>query len=152
MVHMRSLAESRAGRLAEAGFRVLEHPYRSDDLPSEEDAWRRAGSSLVIPAFRVSDEQVDRLGEVERNWRRIAIEHGVVGGDGRLLISLIKSDPGRQGWTLVSLPSDPVDLGRLGPYPDAPELVAMSITGSEICGVSAEKREMWIINVRLFGA
>jgi len=144
-----TLAGSQVGRLEAAGFVVIEALYRSTDIPEESVAWRRVTSSLAKPNYTVPHGAGDGLRGLEANWRRIAIECGAVAADGRVLVSLTKLGSGGGGWTLVSLPQEPIDMSRLGPHSNEPEFVAMSTTGNLICGVTAEEYEMWIICTRL---
>lgn len=132
-------------RLGAAGFRVLQAPYAAPGLPSGTAAWRPVISSLAHPACRIGHDEADGPARLEREWRRLLVEHRVVSGDGRLLVSLSGEDG---AWALVRLPDAPIRLGELGPYPGEPEFVAMSVTGDAVCGVTVEEYDMWIICTR----
>lgn len=132
-------------RLRAAGLEVLESPYAAPGIPSCMAAWRPVISALAQPTCRIAHDEEDAPARVEREWRRLLVEHRVVTDDGRLLVSL----SGRGGdWALVRLPHEPVRLGELGPDPGQPEFVAMSVAGDAVCGVTAEEYDMWVICTR----
>ncbi|SBT48705.1 hypothetical protein [Micromonospora auratinigra] len=136
---------SPAGRLEAAGFTVLQAPYAVPDLPTPMSGWRPVISALARPACRIGHDEEDGPARLEREWRRLLVEHRVLGDDGRLLISL---SGGNDDWALVRLPDSPVRLGELGPYPAEPEFVAMSLAGDVVCGVTVEEYDMWIVCTR----
>ncbi|SCL67287.1 hypothetical protein GA0070603_4437 [Micromonospora chersina] len=132
-------------RLGAAGLEVLESPFAPPGLPSVTAAWRPVISSLAQPTCRIGHDEEDGQAKLEREWRRLLVEHRVVTGDGRLLVSLSGGDA---AWALVRLPCEPVRLGELGPYPGQPEFVAMSVAGDAVCGVTVEEYDIWIICTR----
>ncbi|MFE9693113.1 hypothetical protein [Micromonospora sp. NPDC005806] len=132
-------------RLGAAGLPVLQAPYAAPGLPSRAAAWRPVISSLTHAACRVGHDEEDGPARLEREWRRLLVEHRVVSDDGRLLVSLSGADG---DWALVRLPDEPVRLGELGPYRGEPEFVAMSVAGDVVCGVTVEEYDMWIICTR----
>jgi hypothetical protein len=132
-------------RLRAAGFHVLQTPYAAPGLPSQMAAWRPVISALAQPACRIGHDEEDGAARLEREWRRLLIEHRVVSGDGRLIVGLSGQDA---NWALVRLPDEPVRLGELGPYPGEPEFVAMSLAGDAVCGVTVEEYDMWIVCTR----
>ncbi|MFF9359771.1 hypothetical protein [Streptomyces griseoluteus] len=111
-------------------------------------AWRPVISASTKPTLAVPDDRPDLVAELNRQWHRLAVEHGVIDGDGEFLINV-----GGQGctcWTGVRLGEQWDLAGLLGPRAGQPEFVTMSPDGESVLGVTCEEYEVWFVAVAPF--
>ncbi|MFD8674563.1 hypothetical protein ACFV1A_15920 [Streptomyces seoulensis] len=112
-------------------------------------AWRPVIAASTEPTLAVPDDHADLVAELNRQWHRLAVEHGVFDADGEFLISV-----GNQGcacWTRVRLGEQWDLAGHLGPRPGQPEFVTMSPEGESVLGLTCEEYEVWFVAVAPFG-
>ncbi|MGW2469081.1 PE-PGRS family protein [Streptomyces bauhiniae] len=134
--------------LLRAGLEKVGHGGVSEALPSRA-AWRPVISANTVPTLTVPDDRPDLVAELNRQWHRLAVERGVIDGDGEFLINV-----GNQGcacWTRVRLGEQWDLAGLLGSRPGQPEFVTMSPDGESVLGVTCEEYEVWFVAVAPFG-
>ncbi|WP_333778963.1 PE-PGRS family protein [Streptomyces sp. IBSBF 3136] len=140
--------------LERAGLEVVGHG-RVDDARPAAVAWRPVISVSATPTVAVRDDRPDQVAELNRQWHRLAVEHGVFDDKGEFLINVAghgcrscrDSD-----WTRVRL-AERWDLaGVLGERRGRPEFVAMSPDGATVLGATSEEYEVWLIAVDRFHA
>ncbi|MFD6024130.1 PE-PGRS family protein [Streptomyces griseoluteus] len=113
-------------------------------------AWRPVISASTKPTLAVPDDRPDLVAELNRQWHRLAVERGVIDGDGEFLINV--AGQGCTCWTRVRL-TERWDLaGPLGPTAGQPEFVTMSPDGESVLGVTCEEYEVWFVAVAPFTA
>jgi hypothetical protein len=105
--------------------------WRTEEVLPPRAAWRRVTSGGFAPAVTVAG---GRDAEVNAQWQRLAIEHGIVGEDGVFLLDVEGDGPGcdPRTWTRV----------RLGPGWDltrAREFVTMAVGGDTVLGVTGDE-------------
>jgi hypothetical protein len=107
-------------------------------------AWRQVIGVSVSPSVVVDDEQEDYLDEVDRRWRGLAEEHGVLAADGSFLVSVAGVGAFGLPWSVVRL--TPVSrLSALVSNPGEPEFVTASPDGRVVCGVTTEEDGVWLV-------
>ncbi|MGW0416587.1 PE-PGRS family protein [Streptomyces collinus] len=140
--------------LERAGLEVL-GDGRVDDARPAAVAWRPVVSVNAVPAVAVRHDRPGRVAELNRQWHRLAVEHGVFDDSGEFLISVAghgRGTTGDGGWTRVRL-SGLWDLaGVLGERSGQPEFVTMSPDGATVLGATGEEYEVWLIVVDRFPA
>ncbi|MFJ8732665.1 hypothetical protein [Streptomyces bauhiniae] len=119
----------------------------SDARPSRA-AWRPVIAASTEPTLTVPDDRPDLVAELNRQWHRLAVERGVIDGDGEFLIHV--GDQGCTCWTRVRLAEQWDLAGLLGPGPGQPEFVTMSPDGESVLGVTCEEYEVWFVAVAPF--
>ncbi|MFJ3659206.1 PE-PGRS family protein [Streptomyces sp. NPDC090119] len=133
--------------LRRAGLEVVGAGRVSDARPPMA-AWRPVIAASTEPTLAVPDDHADLVPELNRQWHRLAVEHGVLDADGEFLISV--ANQGRIDWTRVRL-GERWDLaGHLGPQAGQPEFVTMSPDGESVLGVTCEEYEVWFVAVAPF--
>ncbi|MGV9786549.1 PE-PGRS family protein [Streptomyces sp. NPDC003435] len=133
--------------LHRAGLEVVEPAPVSDARPPMA-AWRPVIAASTEPTLAVRDDHTDLVAELNRQWHRLAVEHGVIDADGEFLIAV--ANQGRSGWTRVRLGEQWDLAGRLGPKAGQPEFVTMSPDGESVLGVTCEEYEVWFVAVAPF--
>ncbi|MEU6382592.1 PE-PGRS family protein [Streptomyces bauhiniae] len=134
--------------LRRAGLEVVGTGQVPDARPPM-TAWRPVIAASTEPTLAVPDDHADLVAELNRQWHRLAVEHGVFDADGEFLISV-----GNQScvcWTRVRLGEQWDLAGHLGPRPGQPEFVTMSPDGESVVGVTCEEYEVWFVAVAPFG-
>ena len=138
--------------LERAGLQVVGHGRVADARPAAA-AWRPVIAGNTEPTLAVPDDHPDLVAELNRQWHRLAVEHGVINRDGEFLISVANQGCTcceRGHWTRVRL-ADHWDLaGPLGPKPGQPEFVAMSLDGESVLGATSEEYAVWFVAVAPF--
>jgi hypothetical protein len=126
--------------LRRAGLEVL---GTTSGVVSTEDAWRRVVSGQ--PTSTVDGELDDHLFRVDAEWRRLAVEHGVLDDDGSFLVSLPGPGAMRAPWTIVRL-TDAASLAEhLATHPGEPEFVTAARNGTAVLGVTTEEYGTWLV-------
>ncbi|MFK4108416.1 PE-PGRS family protein [Streptomyces sp. NPDC002176] len=133
--------------LHRAGLEVVEPGPVSDARPPTA-AWRPVIAASTEPTLAVPDDRPDLVAELNRQWHRLAVEHGVFDAGGEFLITV--ADQGRTGWTRVRLGEQWDLAGHLGPKAGQPEFVTMSPDGESVLGVTCEEYEVWFVAVAPF--
>ncbi|MGW4287565.1 PE-PGRS family protein [Streptomyces sp. NPDC004673] len=133
--------------LHRAGLKVVEPAPVSDARPPMA-AWRPVIAASTEPTLAVPDDHADLVAELNRQWHRLAVEHGVIDADGEFLITV--ANQGRTGWTRVRLEEQWDLAGHLGPKAGQPEFVTMSPDGEGVLGVTCEEYEVWFVAVAPF--
>ncbi|NEB91756.1 PE-PGRS family protein [Streptomyces bauhiniae] len=134
--------------LHRAGLEKAGHGRVSAARPSRA-AWRPVIAANTKPALAVPDDRPDLVPELNRQWHRLAVEHGVIDGNGEFLINV--ANHGCACWTRVRLGEQWDLAGLLGPQPGQPEFVTMSPDGESVLGVTCEEYEVWFVAVAPFG-
>ncbi|MFJ6843470.1 PE-PGRS family protein [Streptomyces griseoluteus] len=133
--------------LARAGLEKAGHGRVLVARPSRA-AWRPVISASTEPTLAVPDDRPGLVAELNRQWHRLAVERGVIDGDGEFLINV-----GGQGctcWTRVRLGEQWDLAGHLGPRAGRPEFVTMSAEGESVLGVTCEEYDVWLVAVSPF--
>lgn len=133
--------------LHRAGLEKAGHGQVSDAWPAR-TAWRPVIAASTEPTLAVPDDRPDLVAELNRQWHRLAVEHGVIDGDGEFLISV--ADQGCTCWTRVRLAEQWDLAGLLGPGAGQPEFVTMSPDGESVLGVTCEEYAVWFVAVAPF--
>ncbi|MFG2812772.1 PE-PGRS family protein [Streptomyces sp. NPDC048410] len=133
--------------LHRAGLEVVEPGPVSDACPPMA-AWRPVIAASTEPTLAVPDDHADLVAELNRQWHRLAVEHGVIDAGGEFLITV--ANQGRTGWTRVRLGEQWDLAGHLGPKAGQPEFVTMSLGGESVLGVTCEEYEVWFVAVAPF--
>ncbi|MEU4107869.1 PE-PGRS family protein [Streptomyces sp. NPDC027717] len=133
--------------LRSAGLEVVGTGRVSDARPPMA-AWRPVIAASTEPTLAVPDDHADLVPELNRQWHRLAVEHGVFGVDGEFLISV--ANQGRVCWTRVRLTEQWDLAGHLGAREGQPEFVTMSPDGESVLGVTCEEYEVWFVAVAPF--
>ncbi|MFI8347315.1 PE-PGRS family protein [Streptomyces sp. NPDC085596] len=121
---------------------------RVSDVRHSRAAWRPVIAASTEPTLTVPDDHPDLVAELNRQWYRLAVERGVVNGDGEFLINV--ADQGCTCWTRVRL-GEQWDLAGLpGPRAGQPEFVTMSLDGESVLGATCEEYEVWIVAIAPF--
>ncbi|TGN76560.1 PE-PGRS family protein [Streptomyces bauhiniae] len=134
--------------LHRAGLEKVGDGRVSEALPSQA-AWRPVIAASTEPTLAVPDDRPDLVAELNRQWHRLAVERGVIDGDGEFLIHV--ANHGCACWTRVRLGEQWDLAGLLGPRPGQPEFVTMSPDGESVLGVTCEEYEVWFVAVAPFG-
>ncbi|MFF4533964.1 hypothetical protein ACFY1P_32430 [Streptomyces sp. NPDC001407] len=114
------------------------------DVPTVLDAWRIMANVSAEPVKRVRQAAPDALAEVDYQWLRYARRTALFADDHSLLITVAGPGSAEYGWFPVrwvegaELASNLVDHG-------SPELIAMSMDGRRICGVTTEEYDYWVM-------
>ncbi|WP_052442562.1 HEAT repeat domain-containing protein [Streptacidiphilus neutrinimicus] len=140
--------------LQRAGLEVVGHGRVNDARPAPV-AWRPVIAGNAVPTVAVRDDRPDLVSELNRQWHRLAVEHGVIDGDGEFLISIAEHNCRSHWcnhWTRVRLTEQWDLAGILGPHPGRPEFVTMSMDGDSVLGATSEEYEVWLIAVDHFHA
>ncbi|MGW1553745.1 hypothetical protein [Streptomyces sp. NPDC002346] len=119
-----------------AGLEIIEGRGDTGELPSPEAAWRPLRAYGSEPAAVVYDHRPDATAKLDAEWHRLAVEHGVVDGEGRFLLAV----DGRwlpvrltEGWHLSGASSDA----------DGPaEFLTLSLDGERVLGVTHRTFEL----------
>ncbi|MFJ2932985.1 PE-PGRS family protein [Streptomyces sp. NPDC087219] len=138
-------------RLRRAGLDVVEGD-RVEEVMRPWAAWRPVISGNTTPTVAVRTDTPELVAELNRQWHRLAIEHGIIGADGAFLIHVAGSGSGaaRTRWTRVRL-TDRWDLaGVLGERPGRPEFVTLSTDGDALLGATTEEYDVWLVAVDRF--
>ncbi|MFE2091461.1 PE-PGRS family protein [Streptomyces sp. NPDC059460] len=133
---MRGGNEESTARLRRAGLEIIEGRGDTGELPSPEAAWRPLRAYGSEPAAVVYDHRPDATAKLDAEWHRLAVEHGVVDGEGRFLLAV----DGRwlpvrltEGWHLSGASSDA----------DGPaEFLTLSLDGERVLGVTHRTFEL----------
>ncbi|GHD82569.1 hypothetical protein ACFQL8_37740 [Streptomyces goshikiensis] len=88
------------------------------------------------------------LSGVHQLWLDHARQAGVVGGDGRFLLTAVVTGSSAVGWVRVRL-TDTADVSRLVDDQGRIEFIACSSRGDRICGVTAEEYDYWVVSLDL---
>ncbi|MYV41791.1 PE-PGRS family protein [Streptomyces sp. SID1328] len=133
--------------LHRAGLERAGRGQVSDAWPARA-AWRPVIAASTEPTLAVRDDRPDLVAELNRQWHRLAVEHGVIDGDGEFLINV--ANHGCTCWTKVRLAEQWDLAGLLGPGSGQPEFVTMSPDGESLLGVTCEEYEVWFVAVAPF--
>lgn len=107
-------------------------------------AWKRVLSGSTRPYVVVDDEQDEYLDEVDRQWRRLAEEHGILSADESFLVSTSGKGSFGLPWSVVRL-TPSAHLSALDGNPGEPEFVTTSTSGHVVCGATTEEDGVWLI-------
>ncbi|MFI5801892.1 hypothetical protein [Streptomyces sp. NPDC051561] len=134
-----------------AGLELVGEQRRENVLPPRV-AWRPMVAGSTEPTVAVSEDRADQVDELNAQWYRLAVEHGILDerGEGDFLIHVPGNggEPGAGEWTRVRLASEEWDLaGVLGERAGRPEFVTLSLDGEVLLGATAEEYETWLILV-----
>ncbi|MFF4696123.1 PE-PGRS family protein [Streptomyces chattanoogensis] len=143
--------EEPAELLRRAGLEVVEG-RDTGALPPPRVAWRSVAAYDAVPTVAVRDDRPDPVAELNAQWHRLAVAHGVLGehGDGEFLVHVGGSRAGTKAWTRVRL-TERWDLaGVLGDRPGRPEFVTLSPNGAALLGATCEEYDVWLIAVDRF--
>jgi hypothetical protein len=89
----------------------------------------------------VRSDREDNAAEIDAQWHRLAVEHGIIGPDGEFLVA-VDGD-----WKRVRL-ADEWDLaGSLAEHPGRPEFLTLSVDGDALLGVTTKEHEVRLIAV-----
>ncbi|MFF7049872.1 PE-PGRS family protein [Streptomyces griseorubiginosus] len=130
--------------LGRAGLEVVGERRVEEVLPASV-AWRHVAGWQTEPTVVVADDRPDPVAELNAQWRRLASETGILGGDGVFLIAVPGTGDG--SWTRVRLGGDWDLAGVLGPRPGQPEFLTLSLDGDAMVGVTTEEYAVWLIVV-----
>jgi hypothetical protein len=128
--------------LRRAGLEVLD---TTEGVLSTADAWKRVISANAQPTVTVDDEREDHLSRVDTEWRRLAVEHGVLDKDGTFLISLPGPGAMNSPWTIVRLTDTTSLAEHRAQHPGEPEFVTAARNGTAVLGVTTEEHGTWLI-------
>ncbi|MFI0815275.1 PE-PGRS family protein [Streptomyces sp. NPDC021098] len=134
--------------LRRAGLEIVGEG-QSENVSSPRAAWRPVIAGDARPTATVRAADPDVVGQVNAEWFRLAVEHGIIDEDGVFLIDVGGSWTGRapRRWTRVRL-TERWDLaGVLGERPGQPEFVAISTDGDALLGATSEEYEVWLVAV-----
>ncbi|MGW2628752.1 PE-PGRS family protein [Streptomyces chattanoogensis] len=139
--------------LRRAGLEVVEE-RETGALPPPRVAWRSVAAYDAVPTVSVRDDRPDRVAQLNAQWHRLAVAHGVLGGrgdgDGEFLVHVGGSRSGAQAWTRVRL-TERWDLaGVLGDCPGRPEFITLSPNGTALLGATCEEYDVRLIAVDRF--
>ncbi|MFH9982486.1 PE-PGRS family protein [Streptomyces sp. NPDC017179] len=140
--------------LERAGLEVVGHGRMNDARPAAV-AWRPVISGNAVPTVAVRDDRPDQAAELNRQWHRLAVEHGVIDGNDEFLINVAERGCRSHWcshWTRVRLAGQWDLAGVLGRRRGQPEFVAMSLDGESVLGATSEEYEVWLIAVDRFQA
>ncbi|MFF0739388.1 HEAT repeat domain-containing protein [Streptomyces sp. NPDC004111] len=137
--------------LQRAGLEVVGE-WRTENVVPPWVAWRPMAAASTEPTVAVPESRPDQVEELNAQWYRLAVEHGILGegGAGVFLINVPGSwnGPGAGEWTRVRLASAGWDLaGVLGERAGRPEFVTLSLDGEVLLGATAEEYETWLVLV-----
>ncbi|MFC9283978.1 PE-PGRS family protein [Streptomyces collinus] len=140
--------------LERAGLEVVGHG-RVDGVCPAAVAWRPVVSANAVPTVAVRYDRPGQVAELNRQWHRLAVQHGVFDDSGEFLISVAghgRGSPEDGGWTRVRLAGRWDLAGVLGERGGRPEFVTMSPDGATVLGATSEEYEVWLIAVDHFPA
>ncbi|MFF3838053.1 PE-PGRS family protein [Streptomyces sp. NPDC001930] len=143
---MTGVREKLVERLRQAGLDVVEGD-RVEEVMTPWAAWRPVISGNATPTVAVRMDAPEPVRELNRQWHRLAVEHGIIGADGTFLIDVAGNWPDRtpRRWTRVRL-TDRWDLaGVLGERPGKPEFVTLSTDGDALIGATTEEYDVWLV-------
>ncbi|HEX7660076.1 MAG TPA: hypothetical protein VF444_11420 [Pseudonocardiaceae bacterium] len=137
--------EARKRLLESAGLTVVD-PAWSGPAPEPMAAWRLLILGSVVPTATVPiAAHAAHLPAVEAKWEELAREAGILNGEDGFLISVEGTCAEDVRWARVT-PNAPLDLAsKLGLDYGNPEFVAMDIAGRNVCGVTSEEYDIWIV-------
>jgi hypothetical protein len=136
---------SRRSLLEAAGLEVIE-PAWLGSSPTPMAAWKLLVGGDVVPAAVVRiAEGNEHLPEVESKWEELASEAGLFRDNEGFLISVAGIGAAGAPWALVR-GNPPLALAfRLASDYGNPEFVAMDMAGRNVCGVTSEEYEIWVV-------
>ncbi|MFJ7988664.1 PE-PGRS family protein [Streptomyces sp. NPDC096351] len=143
---MTGVRERRMERLRRAGLEIVGEG-RVEEVMRPWAAWRPVISIEATPAVAVPYDSPELVAGLNRQWHRLAVEHGVVGADGAFLIDVAdgSSGDGPRRWTRVRLTEHWDLAGILGERPGRPEFVTLSTDGDALVGATCEEYDVWLV-------
>lgn len=137
--------DSRTRQLEAAGLTVVDSSW-AGPAPSPMAAWKLLIGARVVPRVTVRiAENGEHLREVESEWEALASDAGILGNPDGFLISVAGVGAATAPWALVKGAS-PLQLAReLAPTHGSPEFVTMDLGGRNVCGVTSEEYDIWIV-------
>ncbi|WP_327244555.1 hypothetical protein [Streptomyces sp. NBC_01320] len=146
---MTDCRNSRVELLQRAGLDIMGDGWAEDVLPPSA-AWHPLAAFDAVPTIAVPQDRPDLVTELNAQWHRLAVEHGVIGGDGVFLIHAAAGtdcDCGPSRWTRVRLTEQWDLAGVLADRPGHPEFVTLSMGGDTLLGATSEEHEIWLMAV-----
>ncbi|MGW1087834.1 hypothetical protein ACWD4L_16230 [Streptomyces sp. NPDC002596] len=146
---MTDCRNSRVELLQRAGLDIVGDGWAEDVLPPSA-AWHPLAAFDAVPTIAVPQGRPDLVTELNAQWHRLAVEHGVIGGDGVFLIHAAAGtdcDCGPSRWTRVLLTEQWDLAGVLADRPGHPEFVTLSMDGNALLGATSEEYEIWLMAV-----
>lgn len=110
-----------------------------------EYAWRMVVSGNAGPRVTVSDGADGYLDTVNKNWRKLSEDLGLIGSEGEFLLSISGPGAWEKPWYRVRRVSESRMAQVLAPYPGEPEYVTAALTGFPVVGVTSEENVTWIL-------
>ncbi|MFF3766383.1 PE-PGRS family protein [Streptomyces sp. NPDC001922] len=133
--------------LARAGLERVEDQRITGDVVAPHAAWRPVVAWDAEPTVAVPGDRQDVVAQVNAQWYRLAVDHGVLGDDGEFLIEVANHGTGGapRRWTRVRLNAEWDLAGVLGDRPGRPEFVTLSTDGDALLGATTEECDVWLI-------
>ncbi|CAM5433567.1 hypothetical protein SALBM311S_07052 [Streptomyces alboniger] len=132
--------------LRRAGLEIA-GDWRVEEVLPPSMAFRRVIGFETEPTATVRTDRPDLVDSVNREWHRLAIEAGLLDGDGVFLIGVAGtcSCGTPHSWTRVRLTADWDLAGVLGERPGQPEFVTLSLDGDALVAATVEEYDVWLI-------
>ncbi|HEX7661179.1 MAG TPA: hypothetical protein VF444_17040 [Pseudonocardiaceae bacterium] len=137
--------EARKHLLESAGLRVVDLVW-GEPVPEPMAAWRLLIMCSVVPTATVPiAPRAAHLPAVEAKWEKLAQDAGIRDSEDGFLISVEGACADDVRWARVK-PNQPLDLAsKLGLDYGNPEFVATDTAGRNVCGVTSEEYDIWIV-------
>ncbi|MGW1197295.1 hypothetical protein ACWD4B_15880 [Streptomyces sp. NPDC002536] len=132
--------------ISASGLTILDTPAPGG-VPSTAEAWSEVVNFETVPSATVSQGSADALSEVDEKWLTLAMNNALVATDGTFLINTAGPGTREVGWTVVKW-AENARLASNLQYGGDPEFVAMSMDGRNMCAVTTEEYDYWIVSQR----
>ncbi|GAU66573.1 hypothetical protein SSP35_03_02210 [Streptomyces sp. NBRC 110611] len=114
-------------------------------IPTVMQAWQKVVNVQTEPTVAVSQDLPDALKEVDRQWLSQGVKNSLFNKEGEFLISVAGPGSVDFGWTRVRWSKNASPSSMPSQDENSPEFLGMSLDGRNICAVTTEEYDYWIV-------